>query len=67
MIDLYNIKQYGETSMLEKFFDMAGVKPTILIKDEETGKFYNKETGEEVEISKTKPKRYTKNNFNIVK
>lgn len=67
MIDLYNIKQYGETSMLEKFFDMASVKPTILTKDEETGKFYNKETGEEVEISKTKPKRYTKNNFNIVK
>ena len=66
MIDIYNIKQYGETSMLEKFFDMAGVKPTIIVKDEDTGKFYNKETMEEVEIIKQKPKRYTKCNFNIL-
>lgn len=66
MTDLYNIKQYGATSMLENFFNMVGVQPTIIVKDENTGKFFNKETGEEVEISKAKPKSYIKNNFSIV-
>jgi hypothetical protein len=54
LFDHYLIKSQKGKPLLETFFEMMDVHPTTLVRDSETGKFYNKETGEEVKMAKSK-------------
>lgn len=62
--DHYMIRELHQKPLLEQFFDIMDVHPQTIIRDEETGLFYDKETGEEIEVAKKQHRNIY--NFKVV-